>query len=400
MVHIDKFIKSQNSKSRAYKLASRVKKIQAQYKTQYKTQHKTKKDIKKYISKIGINTVSPIPLEQKPTKLDLANIPIIQPGNINIPNMEPVEVEPNIIKFQNTTNPQPQPQPQPQAQLQAQPQAQLQAHLVDNYIIVIPSFNRPELIQTKTLALLHRHNINPLKITIFVANQEQYELYKAKVPSFLYGRIVIGVIGLKNQRNFIMEYYPEGAQIVQMDDDLDKIVELVVSRKSKHSSQKILSRRSSIRKTVRSISNLDEFIRNAFRICKERKIYLWGVYPLSNARFMSPTMTTDLRFIVGPMWGIINRHRPELKLTIDEKENAERTLQHWVIDHAVLRFNNIGIETKYYKNKGGMQNEGKNRKEEALKSVYYLHKKYPQLTKIYLGKKSGVPEIRMLKSAV
>ena len=209
---------------------------------------------------------------------------------------------------------------------------------------------------------------------------------------------MIGVIGLKNQRNFIMDYYPEGAQIVQMDDDLDKIVELVVSRKSKHSSHKILSRKSSIRKMVRPITDLDEFIRNAFRICKEKKIHLWGVYPLSNSRFMTPTMTTDLRFIVGPMWGIINRHRQDLKLTIDEKENAERTLQHWVIDNAVLRFNNIGIETKYYKNKGGMQNEGKNRKEEALKSVYYLHKKYPQLTKIYLGKKSGVPEIKMIKS--
>ena len=47
------------------------------------------------------------------------------------------------------------------------------------------------------------------------------------------------------------------------------------------------------------------------------------------------------------------------------------------MDGKVLRFNNIGIETKYYKNKGGMQNEGKNRKEEALKSVQYLHNKYP-----------------------
>ena len=83
-------------------------------------------------------------------------------------------------------------------------------------------------------------------------------------------------------------------------------------------------------------------------------------------------------------------------ITIDEKENTERTLQHYTIDGAVLRFNNIGIETRYYKNKGGMQDEGKNRKEEALKSVYYLHSKYPKLTKIYLGKKSGVPEIRML----
>ena len=115
---------------------------------------------------------------------------------------------------------------------------------------------------------------------------------------------------------------------------------------------------------------------------------------------MTPKVTTDLRFIVGPMWGNINRHRPDLRLTIDEKENTERTLQHWVIDHKVLRFNGVGIETKYYKNKGGMQNEGKNRKEEALKSVYYLHQKYPQLTKIYLGKKSGVPEIKMVQTRI
>jgi len=43
-----------------------------------------------------------------------------------------------------------------------------------------------------------------------------------------------------------------------------------------------------------------------------------------------------------------------------------------------------------------MQNEGKDRKEEALKSVIYLHNKYPSITKIHLGKKSGVPEIKFL----
>jgi len=111
---------------------------------------------------------------------------------------------------------------------------------------------------------------------------------------------------------------------------------------------------------------------------------------------MTETTTTNLRFIVGPMFGIINRHRPDLQLTVDEKENSERTLQHWVIDGKVLRFNNVGIETNYYKNKGGMQNEGKDRKEEALKSTIYLHNKYPSITKIHLGKKSGVPEIKLL----
>ena len=44
-----------------------------------------------------------------------------------------------------------------------------------------------------------------------------------------------------------------------------------------------------------------------------------------------------------------------------------------------------------------MQSEEKNRKLEALKSVHYLHKIYPNLTKIFLTKKSGMPEIKMVR---
>jgi hypothetical protein len=149
------------------------------------------------------------------------------------------------------------------------------------------------------------------------------------------------------------------------------------------------------KKTVKPIEDLDAFIRRAFEMCIESNIFLWGVYPLVNPHFMTYKITTDLRFIVGPMWGMINRHRKDLQLTVDEKENSERTLQFWVADGAVLRFNNVGIETKYYKNKGGMQSEGKDRKQEALKSVYYLNKMYPTLTKISLKKKNGMPEIKM-----
>ena len=274
-------------------------------------------------------------------------------------------------------------------------------HLKD-YIIVIPSYNRVNIIQSKTLSLLKRHNIESNKINIFVANEEQKQLYISQIPRELYGNIIVGVLGLKNQRNFIMDYYPVGMHIVQMDDDIDKIMELVrkplksSTHNTRNSNKNMNKRKTSIR-TLKPISDLDGFIREAFRICMVRGIYLWGVYPLANERFMFPRMTTDLRFIVGPFWGIVNRHLPELKLTIDEKENAERTLQHYTIDHSVLRFNYVGIQTRYYKNKGGMQNEGKNRKEEALKSAYYLHGKYPSLTKIYLSKKSGIPEIKLLR---
>ena len=313
----------------------------------------SRKQSKSYISKLGLNIVSPVHIPQKPTKLDKAKLPILQPDN--------------NLKLDDY---------------------KLDDYKLDDYIIVIPSYNRPEMIQSKTLSLLHQHNIPAKKINIFVADKHQAILYKNKIPKHLYNELIIGVLGLKNQRNFIMDYYKEGQHIVQLDDDLEKIMELEI---------KNVDVRDNIKKRIMiPIRDLDGFIKEAFKICVLKGIYLWGVYPLANERFMFPRMTTDLRFIVGPMWGIINRHLPELKLTIDEKENAERTLQHYTIDGAVLRFNYIGIQTKYYKNKGGMQNEGKNRKDEALKSVYYLHKKYPKLTKIYLGKKSGVPEIKMI----
>jgi hypothetical protein len=331
----------------------------------------------------GLDTVSRESIPQEPTILDGDKYlkPIIKMGEIVIPEME-VDLsnkDTPVVSFPHKQAP-----------------TKHENDTPESYIIAIPSYNRPDLIQVKTLALLHRHNIHASKITIFVANQEQYDLYKSKVPNWLYGNLVIGVLGLRNQRNFIMDYYPEGKQIVQMDDDLDKIMELIIEPRSSNRISRRTRKSSRSSRKMRPIIDLDEFIKRAFEICHKKGIFLWGVYPLANARFMSPKMTTDLRFIVGPFWGIINRHRPDLRITIDEKENAERTLQHYTIDGAVLRFNNIGIETRYYKNKGGMQDEGKDRKEEALKSVYYLHQKYPKLTKIYLGKKSGVPEIRML----
>ena len=363
------------------------------------THKSSKEDIIKaqtLIQSLGLDTVSRESIPQEPTILDKQKYlkPIIKMGELEIPEMEvdlsntdkPIISFPALNRNTKTLN------------------AKDKKDVLESYIIAIPSYNRPDLIQVKTLALLHRHGIPATKINVFVANQEQHDLYKAKVPSWLYGKLVIGVIGLRNQRNFIMDYYPDGAHIVQMDDDLDKIMELIIEPHSASRASRQASKRASKRtartssksaRRTRPIINLDEFITRAFEICHKKGIFLWGVYPLANARFMTPKMTTNLRFIVGPFWGIINRQLPDLRITIDEKENAERTLQHYTIDGAVLRFNNVGIETRYYKNKGGMQDEGKNRKEEALKSVYYLHKKYPKLTKIYLGKKSGVPEIRM-----
>jgi hypothetical protein len=412
MVRVDKIVKLTRDDSKIRKIVKHIAKSKKKSPTSkqisirtYKKQLKKKKRTILAKSKKQKNKSKYISIKQKQT-LNIANkndkillsqleSPIIvKPEAITIPDME---IPTNTAMIQTTI-----PILQPIISKQQVPQAQVSnlnniSAADTKYTIAIPSYNRQDTIQTHTLAVLNRHNIKPSHITIFVANQEQHDIYKAAIPQFLYNNLVIGVLGLKNQRNFISDYYPEGAHIVEMDDDIKQIVQLVTTQKVGKKSGRLTTRKTiKPHKTTKPIEDLDGFIIKAFEMCTELNIFLWGVYPLINAYFMTDKITKDLRFIVGPMWGMINRHRQDLKLTIDEKENSERTLQYWVADGAVLRFNYIGIDTKYYKNKGGMQSEGKNRKEEALKSVYYLNKMYPTLTKISLTKKSGMPEIKMI----
>ena len=79
---------------------------------------------------------------------------------------------------------------------------------------------------------------------------------------------------------------------------------------------------------------------------------------------------------------------------IDEKEDAERTLQFYHKDKCVIRLNFITVKTNFYSTPGGMQAEKKNRKEEALKSAHYLIKTYPNYVTLNLSKKSGHPEVK------
>lgn len=273
----------------------------------------------------------------------------------------------------------------------------------NNYIIAIPSYNRADILKTKTFATLKRHNIPDNIIYIFVANNDEREKYIMKIdidPE----HIIIGLKGLKNQRNFISSYFPEGEYIVQLDDDIDEIVELIIpnNRTSMRTSMRTAKQKREMMKKhkIKPITNLNKFIVDAFNICVSKGIYLWGIYPVDNPYFMTDTITTDLRFIVGPFWGIINRHSEQLKLSVDEKENVERTLQYYIMDGGVIRFNNISITTNYYKTPGGMQTNSttNNRRTAAQKSAELLHAKYPQYTKIITKKRTNWPEIKLVKT--
>jgi len=210
-----------------------------------------------------------------------------------------------------------------------------------DYVVCIPSYKRADVCNEKTLATLHENKIPASKIYVYVANKEEYDLYKATLDHKYYHKLIIGVKGLVQQRQFIMNQWSNGKHIVFLDDDVAKIDLSLSSLFKSH--------------------NLDYFIKYAFKECIKYKSYIWGVYAVFNPFFRKTKkeVVTDLNYIVGAFYGIINR--PKLKpiqLSITkengQKEDVERTLKYFLHDGIVLRFNKIGFITKYYGKEGGL----------------------------------------------
>lgn len=210
-----------------------------------------------------------------------------------------------------------------------------------DYIICIPSYKRAIVCNERTLKTLHENKIEAKKIYVYVADKEDYKLYEETLDKNLYNKLVIGKKGLVPQRQFIMNQWPNGKHIVFFDDDVEKIDLSLSTQFKKH--------------------NLDYFIKYAFGECSRFHSYIWGVYAVFNPFFRKARkeMTTDLNYIVGAFYGIINR--PNLKaiqLTITkengQKEDVERTLKYFLHDGIVLRFNKVGFITKYYGKEGGL----------------------------------------------
>ena len=299
-------------------------------------------------------------------------------------------------------------------------------NIITPYAVAIPTYKRPELIAKCTLLVLYRAKIPAANISLFLANSQERNTYvtllqnpinsEVKLATLLpkhmdsknitrYAKwlqginIVVGHKGLARQRNFIRSWYPSGQNILSMDDDVRKVMRLRVSPANPKDRSKW--------KLIAVVKGLDELIQSGFRKAKDKGAYLWGVYPVDNAYFMSPNSSYNLKFIVGPMYGIINRpelaNHLDLDAQYDEKEDMERTLRHWKHDGIVVRLNYVTIQTNYFDNIGGMQaslnSPFKHRKAAAEKAALRLHNMFPNITRIY--KRTGGPrkdwaEIRLV----
>ena len=227
--------------------------------------------------------------------------------------------------------------------------------------IAIPSYKRSEILIAKTIPLLKRYGIRDEEIDVFVANDDEYNIYETLLSKDI--NIVVGEVGMKNIRLFMCQYYNEGEEIVYMDDDIDKIERMIIVND---------------KKILEEIDDLRKLIDDGFTLCKKHQYKNWGVYPVHNAYFMNNKITTDLKYIIGCFYGVINDRECEERI-VSHGEDYERTIRYYLKYNGVIRLNDITIKTKYFA-KGGMDAEYNGEREKHISSeLHNLKDKYPDM---------------------
>jgi hypothetical protein len=223
--------------------------------------------------------------------------------------------------------------------------------------IAIPSYKRAETIRKKTLKyLLEDCLISKEKIDVFVADEEELKDYSYLKDEGI--RVIVGLPTLKAQRNFITSYYDSGKFILNMDDDIEGIYQ-----KMDDKSYVLLKR-------------LDKLIELGFNNCIKHKTKLWGINAVLNPFFMKENVSTNLKYIVGCFWGQIIDKNPDLSITLEDKEDYERTIKYFDTFGKLVRLNWIAPKTNYYGESGGMQETRTEKR--VTDSAVYLATKYPQ----------------------
>lgn len=248
--------------------------------------------------------------------------------------------------------------------------------------ICIPSYQRAEICNTKTLRMLHQHKVPKEMIIVFVANKTEYTSYISALNPMLYGEIRIGRKGLVQQREYIMRSFPSNEYLVFLDDDVES-VDFSLSKNFQH-------------------GDMVRFLQEAFEECIRNKCYIWGVYPVFNPFFRKPRpeVHQGLIYIVGAFYGIINRpcdRHLKLRITKDngQKEDVERSILYFLKDGNMLRFDRIGFVTKYYGKTGGLGTFD-SRLEPMREAAMRLKELYPELGNIFV-KKTGMTEFKLRK---
>jgi len=244
-----------------------------------------------------------------------------------------------------------------------------------DWVVAIPSYKRPEGVVKKTLHTLLAGGVPASKITVFVANKDEEESYKKHVKPEM-AKIVVGKLGLANQRQFIMDYFPKDKLIMFLDDDIGGLKRL----QGEH---------------VVDVKDVKGVISEGFAEMKKHGANIWGIYPTANPFYMSDKVTNNLKYIIGAVYGIKNTKNPAYRLKFkDNQEDKERTIRYWEKDGVVVRLNYIAPKTAYYA-PGGMDNP--TRKADTKEYTEKLVKAFPKYLQQVYKPARGIYDLKFIR---
>ena len=246
-----------------------------------------------------------------------------------------------------------------------------------DYQIAIPSYQRPDRIKECSLKTLKKLDAKMSNVTVFVANDEQYKIYKKALSNV---NIVVGELGIGKQRIFINNYYDKDTKIFCLDDD-------IISLAQKNGD-----------KLIEYDSSLDQIVEKGYSICEKINARMWAVNPVYNGFFMSDTISIGLRYIIGaffgsygkcPVWG-------EGRKDFSSGEDYLSSILSYNLYGSVVRFDGICIKTKYFAEGGiqGLLGGKEKRYEDHKQKLTWIEQTYPDLAKVYY-KSGNVPNLRL-----
>ncbi len=224
----------------------------------------------------------------------------------------------------------------------------------DDIVIAIRTAKRIDTIEEHTLKFIKDLGY---EVYIFCPNFEIKE-YRKKFHKEKYKIRDGGSEGTHLCNQKIVDCFPIGKKIVQMDDDIKGFY--------KYSTEegKFID------------ADLKYYIEEGFKLCEENNFKLFGFYPVKNGYFMKgkEEYSKGLQFIMGGIHGFINDKG--LRTVDNYRDDYERSILNYIKYGGSIRFNYVKCDNIIYVNQGG---QAKLRTiEKMTNSCDYMTSTYPQ----------------------
>lgn len=251
-----------------------------------------------------------------------------------------------------------------------------------DYVVAIPSFQRPENLFSHSLKTLQEKRVPMAQVWVFLHDHDPHlQAYLDGLDMLGVNAVVTAARGIGPQRQAILDNFAPGTPIVSMDDDIQGVMSADGPRWA----------------NAFQVEDLDALFKDMFVALQLEDLHVWGLAPVNNPFFLKPgRLSTGLKLVMFTLYGFFNRPgHPVHQSTVMYKDEQELSLRAWWYDGGILRNDGVAVKTVFY-TEGGCQAAGRNF-DQVEESVQSLLVQWPGLITRAKKKTSGWPEVALAR---